>query len=216
MYIITASCWRRALQPRSCPPFYPDSVCPESARRRTVWKLPSVVCVRAFRGGLQARLWQVKIGVWSFVTRFLQVAHRVARENSFALREIRHTVLGLRERTKRVRQMQPCRSVCVHTCGDQPKDVSKIDQRKGNPRKKNWKKEKKPKPKGKTVATSHRSKKMYRFRFLGKENPKNTQCVSAITQIQIETDIPRKAYCSPVYRYGRLRFIWREKASRTV
>ena len=35
---ITESCWRHALQPRSCPPFYSDSVCPELARRRTVWK----------------------------------------------------------------------------------------------------------------------------------------------------------------------------------
>ena len=34
--------------------------------------------------------------------------------------------------------------------------------------------------KGKTVGTSHGSKKMYRFRFLGKENPKNTHCESVI------------------------------------
>ena len=69
-YIITASCWRRALQLRSCPPFYPDSVCLELARRRTVCAWPSAVRVCAFRGGLQARLWQAKIGLWNFVTRF--------------------------------------------------------------------------------------------------------------------------------------------------
>ena len=34
--------------------------------------------VRAFRGGLQVRLLQAKIGLLSFVTRF---AHRVEREN---------------------------------------------------------------------------------------------------------------------------------------
>ena len=39
---------------------------------------------------------------------------------------------------------------------------------------------------------------MYRFRFLGKEKPMNAQCVSAIAQtvIGLETDFPRKAYCS--------------------
>ena len=51
MYIITASYWRRALEAWSCPPFYPDSVCPLLARRRTVWKWPSVASIRAFRGG---------------------------------------------------------------------------------------------------------------------------------------------------------------------
>ena len=36
---------------------------------------------------------------------------------------------------------------------------------------------------------------MYRFRFLGKENPKNAQCVSAIAHSVTEIDFPRKAYC---------------------
>ena len=37
---------------------------------------------------------------------------------------------------------------------------------------------------------------MYQFRFLGKENPKNTQYVSAIAQTLTEIDLPRKEYCS--------------------
>ena len=104
MYIITVSCWCRALQPRSCPPFYPDSVCPELARSRIVWKWPSIARIRAFRGDLQARLWQTKIGLWSFVTRFTQAAHRVAQENQFALWEVRHAVLDLRICTKQARR----------------------------------------------------------------------------------------------------------------
>ena len=50
--------------------------------------------------------------------------------------------------------------------------------------------------KGKTAGTLHGSKKMYRFRFLWKEKPKNIQCVSAMTQTLIEIDLLRKAYCS--------------------
>ena len=104
MYIITASCWRHALQPRSLPPFYPDSVGPELARRHAVCKWPNVARIRAFHGGLQARLWQAKIGLRSFITRFLQAAHKVAGENSFALREVRHAVVDLRVCTKQVRR----------------------------------------------------------------------------------------------------------------
>ena len=85
MYIITASCWLRAPQPRSCPPHYPDSICPELARTRTAWEWPSVARIPAFREGLQARLWQAKIGLRRFVSRFSQTAHTVARENSFTL-----------------------------------------------------------------------------------------------------------------------------------
>ena len=48
--------------------------------------------------------------------------------------------------------------------------------------------------KGKTVGTLHDSEKMFWFRFLGKERPKNTQCVSATALIEI--DLPRKACCS--------------------
>ena len=85
---------------------------------------------------------------------------------------------------------------------------------------------------------------MCRLRFLGKENPKNTQCVSAIAETLIEIDLPGKAYCrlfsntvsyrtdtvsygtdtvsygtdTVSYRtlHGQLRFIWQEGASRTV
>ena len=51
----------------------------------TIWKWPSVAGIHAFRGGLQMRLWQVKIGLRSFVVQFSQVAHRVALENLFVL-----------------------------------------------------------------------------------------------------------------------------------
>ena len=88
----------------SCTPFYPDSVCPELAWRRTILKWPSVTYIHAFRGGLQARLWQTKTGLRSFVKRFLQATHRVARDNSFALWEVCHMVLGLWVCTKRVQR----------------------------------------------------------------------------------------------------------------
>ena len=70
-------------------------VCPE---------LAGVSRVRAFHGGLRARLWQVKIGLRSFGMRFSQVEHRVARGNSFVLREVHHVNQGLRVCTKQVRQ----------------------------------------------------------------------------------------------------------------
>ena len=95
MYIITTSCWCYVLQPQSCLPFYPDSVCPELAWRRIVWKWPSVAHICAFHGGLQARLWLEKIGLCSFVARFSQAVQRVAQENLFALWEVHHVVLGL-------------------------------------------------------------------------------------------------------------------------
>ena len=79
----------------SCPPFYPDSVCPELVWRHAVWKWTSVP-IYAFCGALQATLWQVKIGLLSFVTQFWQAAHRLAGENLFALWEVRLKVLGLR------------------------------------------------------------------------------------------------------------------------
>ena len=41
---------------------------------------------------------------------------------------------------------------------------------------------------GKNVGTFHGSKTMYRFRFLGKEKPKKSQCVSVI--VCIEIDVP--------------------------
>ena len=71
MYLRTASCRWPALQPRSRLPFYPDSVCPELAWRRTILKWPSVSCIHVFRGGLLATLWQVRIGLRSFINMIL-------------------------------------------------------------------------------------------------------------------------------------------------
>ena len=65
-----------------CALFYPNSVCPELARKCTVWKWPCVAHIHTFCGGLQARLWQAKISLWSFIRRFSQAAHRVARKES--------------------------------------------------------------------------------------------------------------------------------------
>ena len=56
MYVTTTSCRHHALRLQSCPPFYPNSVCPELDRTRTVWKGPSVERMCAFHGGLQASL----------------------------------------------------------------------------------------------------------------------------------------------------------------
>ena len=50
--------------------------------------------------------------------------------------------------------------------------------------------------KGKTVGIPHGSKKMYRFRFLGRENPKITQWVWRLHRLLTEIDLPRKMYCS--------------------
>ena len=88
VHYITVSCWSCVLQPWQCPPFRPDSVCPELARRHTAWKWPSVARIHAFRGGLQVTLWQAKIGLRSFVTWLLQSVQRVAQENLFALWDI--------------------------------------------------------------------------------------------------------------------------------
>ena len=65
MYIITASCWRCVLQPQLRSPCCTDSVCPELALGHTVWKWPNVMYIHALCGGLQVRLWQAKVGLWS-------------------------------------------------------------------------------------------------------------------------------------------------------
>ena len=52
IYLMTVSCRLSALQPLSCPSFYPHSVWPKLARRRTVWKWPSDLGIHAFHGGL--------------------------------------------------------------------------------------------------------------------------------------------------------------------
>ena len=84
-----ASCKRYALQEQYCLHFYTDSFCSELlARRCTIWKWPSVACIWAFHGGLQAKWWGVKLGLRSFVNRIL--ARQVARENSFPLWEALH------------------------------------------------------------------------------------------------------------------------------
>ena len=72
------------------------------------------MCIRAFCGGLQARLWQAKIGLQSFVMRFFQAAHRVAQENSFCfLRSLSRS-----PRFASMYETSPMevayRSVCVH------------------------------------------------------------------------------------------------------
>ena len=123
--------YNHALQIWPCPPFYLKSVCPELARNR----LQMAQCsISAFHGGLQARLWQAKIDLWSVVMQFPQAAHRVARQNLLALWEVHRAVLGLRVCMKQIQRKEPCRIIW----GDQLKDVSKIDQRKSYPRKKNW------------------------------------------------------------------------------
>ena len=55
----------------SCLRLYPDSVYPELAWRHTIWKWPSVAPICVFRGGLQARIWQAKIGLRSFMNAIL-------------------------------------------------------------------------------------------------------------------------------------------------
>ena len=62
----------------------------------SIWKLPCVVRIGAFCGGLQVRLSHAKIGWRRFVMWFVQDVHSAAQENSFALWEVRHAVLGLR------------------------------------------------------------------------------------------------------------------------
>ena len=92
VYLTTLSFRRPALKPRFCLPFYLDWVCPQLARRRTVRKWPSVVCIWAFPGGLQARWWQAKLGLQSFINLFLACGQRVPWENLFALQEVHHVV----------------------------------------------------------------------------------------------------------------------------
>ena len=45
--ITAASCWCRALQPRSCLPFYPNSVCPDLDWQHMIWNWPCLahVCI---------------------------------------------------------------------------------------------------------------------------------------------------------------------------
>ena len=75
----------------SCTMFYTDSVCPELAWRHTVWKWPSVARIHAFHGGLQARLWQAKIDLQSFVRQFSQAMQSVAWENFCFVRSSPHS-----------------------------------------------------------------------------------------------------------------------------
>ena len=172
MYIIlTATWWRHALQPRSCLPFCPDSVCLELTRRHTVWKWHDTARIRVFRGGLQAKLLQAEIGLRSFITWFSYATHEVAWENSFALWKVRHSVIGLWAYETSPREVTGRKRLCSHLRWSAEKHFE------------DWQKEKLPSQKklikGKTVGTSLCSKKMYRFWVLGKEKPENAQCVLA-------------------------------------
>ena len=120
--------------PWSCSPVYPYSVCPDLALKHTVWKWSSIVHIHAFCGGLQARLWQAKIGLWSFAMQFSQGAHGL-HEKTCLLCEM----FAMRSKACEYVQSKSDRSnrMCLYLRGS-AESVSKIDQRKSCPRKRNW------------------------------------------------------------------------------
>ena len=110
--------------------------------------------------------------------------YTVAQENSFALWEVCHAVLGLRVNNLMEETM------CSHLRQSAERHFE------------DWPKKRLPSQekliKEKTVGTLHGSKKMYWLSFFGRgrKKTKNSQCVSAIAQTLVEIDLPGKAYCS--------------------
>ena len=64
IYIITMSCWHCALQPQSCLPFYPDSVC-LALVRCTLWKWPML---HAYVHFMEA--YKRDCGTWNWLAKF--------------------------------------------------------------------------------------------------------------------------------------------------